>query len=197
MNHLLVLRTSVNGANSYSNKLVDEFVARQRARWPGLKVTERDLNAQPVPPLNDQTVGAIRAGVADTEERRAAIALSDELIAELKAADYIAIGLPRYNFSAPATFKSYIDYIGRAGITFRYTENGPEGLLPDVPVYAFITSGGAYAGTEHDQMSGWVKQVLGFLGLNKVELIHAEGLAYAADAAMAQANARIDEIVAC
>ncbi len=197
MSTLLVLRTSLSGDNSFSNRLLDELIAKTLAKWPDTRVVERDLNTEQIPMLNSHTVGAIRAGVNDTEERRAAIALSDELIAELKAADYIAIGLPRYNFSAPASFKSYIDYIGRAGVTFRYTENGPEGLLPDVPVYAFITSGGAYAGTEHDQMSGWVKQVLGFLGLNKVELIHAEGMAYAADAAMAQANARIDEIVAC
>ena len=196
MNHLLVLRTSVNGANSYSNKLVDEFVARQRARWPGLKVTERDLNAQPVPPLNDQTVGAIRAGVADTEERRAAIALSDTLVAELKAADAIVIGLPRYNFSVPASFKAYVDYIGRAGVTFKYTDAGPQGLLPDVPVYAFVTSGGAYAGTDNDQMSGWVKQVLGFLGLRQLHLIHAERLAFAAEDGMKQARAQLEEAAA-
>ena len=113
MSTLLVLRTSLNGDNSFSNRLLDEFIAKTVAKWPHTRVVERDLNAEQIPMLNSRTVGAIRAGVNDTEERRAAIALSDELIAELKAADYIAIGLPRYNFSAPATFKSYIDYIGR------------------------------------------------------------------------------------
>lgn len=196
MKTLLVLRTSLNGAHSFSNRLLDEYVAKAQARWPGLRVVERDLNAQPVPLLNSHTVAAIRAGVHDTDERRAAIALAEQMVAELKAADAIAIGLPRYNFTVPATFKTYVDYIGRAGITFRYTESGPQGLLPDVPVTAFITSGGAYANTDSDQMSGWVRQALGFLGLNRLEMVHAEGLAYAAEAGLQQAREHTDRLLA-
>lgn len=196
MKKLLVLRTSLNGDKSFSNQLLDHLVAEARQRHPGLTVVERDLNADQVPMLNSQTVGAIRAGVDDTAERREAIALSNQLVEELKSADAIAIGLPRYNFTAPATFKSYIDYIGRAGITFRYTEQGPEGLLPNVPVYGIVASGGAYAGTDADQMSGWVKQVLGFLGLQRVELVHAERLAFDADASMADARQQISKLIA-
>lgn len=197
MSTLLVLRSSVNGKNSFSNRLLDEFINKTRARWPQVKVTERDLNAAVVPVLNDQTVTAIRNGDADSDERRTAIALSDTLIAELKAADYIALGLPRYNFTVPATFKAYLDYIARAGITFRYGEHGPQGLLLNVPVYAFITSGGVYAGTVNDFMSGWLQQILGFLGLSNIEFIYAEGLVSKADIAMSQASKRIDAILDC
>lgn len=195
MQKLLVLRTSLNGAKSFSNQLLDHLVAEARQRHPGLTVVERDLNADQVPMLNSQTVGAIRAGVADTDERRAAIKLSDELVAELKSVDAIAIGLPRYNFTVPASFKSYVDYIGRAGVTFRYTEEGPQGLLPDVPVYGIVTSGGAYAGTDTDHLSPWVKQVLGFLGLKRIELVQAERLAFDADASLAEARQQISTLI--
>ena len=196
MKTLLVLRTSLNGANSFSNRLLDEYIAKAQARWPGLRVVGRDLNALPVPLLNSHTAAAIRADVRDTEERRAAIALSELLVAELNAADAIALGLPRYNFTVPATFKTYVDCIARPGVTFRYTESGPQGLLPDVPVTAFITSGGAYAHTDSDQMSGWLRQALGFLGLKRLEIIHAEGLAYAAEAGLQQAREQTDRLLA-
>lgn len=197
MSTLLVLRTSINGAQSASNRLLDTFISKTLAKWPDTHMVERDLNTNPVPMLDSHTVAAIRAGVADSEAQRNAIALADELVAEIQAADYIAIGLPRYNFTAAATFKSYVDYLARAGITFRYGANGPEGLLPNIPVYGFITSGGEYADNKHDPMSSWIKQILGFMGLHNVQWIHAEGLAYAADAAMAKAEKRIDEIIAC
>lgn len=195
MSNLLVLRTSVNEDKSFSNALLNEFIAKTKEKWPATKVVDRDLDKHQVPMLNSHTVGAIRAGVSDTEERRAAIALSDTLIAELKEADYIAIGLPRYNFTAPTTFKSFVDYIGRAGVTFKYSDKGPEGLLPDVPVYVFVTSGGEYEGTDYETMMPWVKQVLGFLGLKRVEVIYAEGLAYASDKALSKASAQIDAIL--
>lgn len=195
MSNVLVLRTSVNGDNSFSNKIIDQFIAKTRAKWPEVQIVERDLDANPVPLLTSKTVAGIRAGIAETEEQRAAITLADELIAELKAADYIVLGLPRYNFTAPATFKAYVDYIARPRITFAYGENGPQGLLPNVPVFAFTTSGGEYAGTEFDTMTPWLKQVLGFVGLTNIEFINVEGLAYKADEALAQASAKIDEIL--
>lgn len=197
MSTLLVLRSSVNDESSFSNRLLNEFIDKTRARWPQVKVVDRDLNTPAVPVLDSHSVAAIRNSVADSEIRRAAIMLSDTLIAELKAADYIALGLPRYNFTVPASFRSYIDYIARPGITFRYGEQGPVGLLPDIPVYAFVTSGGSYAGSASDFMSGWLKQIFGFVGLRNIEFIHAEGLALQADAAMSQASKRIDEILAC
>lgn len=197
MSTLLVLRSSVNGDSSFSNRLLDEFMEKTRARWPQVKIVERDLNSSPVPALDNHTVAAIRDGVADNPVQQAAIALSETLIAEVKAADYIALGLPRYNFTVPASFNSYIDYIARPGITFHYGEQGPQGLLPDVPVYAFVTSGGAYAGTANDFISSWLKQILGFIGLHKIEFIHAENLATKAGEAMKLASQRIDEILNC
>lgn len=195
MSNVLVLRTSVNGEKSFSNQLIDQFIAKTKAKWPEVNIVERDLDANPVPLLNSETVAAIRADVADTEAQRTAIALADELIAELKNADYIVLGLPRYNFTTPATFRTYIDYIARPRVTFQYDENGPKGLLPNVPVFAFVTSGGEYAGTEFDTLTPWLKQTLGFVGLSNVDVIHVEGLAYKAEEAVAQASAKIDEIL--
>lgn len=99
--------------------------------------------------------------------------------------------MPRYNLSAPATFKSYIDYIARAGVTFAYGEEGVKGLLPNIPVYVFISSGGLYADTPHDTMTPWVKQVLGFVGLTDTRIMHAEGVAMRAEDAMAKAKAKV------
>ncbi|MFC0309353.1 FMN-dependent NADH-azoreductase [Gallibacterium trehalosifermentans] len=195
MSNVFVLRTSVNGQNSFSNQLIDQFIAKTKAKWSEVQIVERDLEVNPVPLLNSETVAALRAGVTDTEAQRNAIALSEQLIAELRNADYIVLGLPRYNFTTPATFRTYIDYIARPRVTFQYDENGPKGLLPNVPVFAFVTSGGEYVGTEFDTLSPWVKQTLGFVGLSNVEFIYAEGLAYKAEDAISAASARIDEIL--
>ena len=145
--------------------------------------------------LTPETVAAIRAGVTDTAAQVEADRLANELIEELKAADYIAIGLPRYNFQAPSQFKAYVDYIARPRVTFRYGANGPEGLLPNVPVYAFVASGGVYTTAEYDPLSAWVRQVLGFVGLHQLELIHTEGVAMDAAAAMNQTRERIRSLV--
>ncbi|SUO97792.1 FMN-dependent NADH-azoreductase [Suttonella ornithocola] len=191
MKTLLVLKTSVNGEQSHSNALLDQAVADARQRFPELTVIERDLNAQSVPTLNSETVAAIRAGVADTEAQKTAIALAETLVAELNQADAVLMGLPRYNFTAPASFKNYIDYIARPRITFRYGENGVEGLLPNIPVAAVITSGGAYQGTAADTMTPWVTQVLGFVGLSQVQFIHAENMAMNADVGLKQAQTQL------
>ncbi len=195
MSTLLVLRTSINGAQSVSNQMLDELIAQARAKWPDTHVVARDLAANPVPMLTPETVAAIRAGVTETAAQVAADALANELIEELKAADYIAIGLPRYNFHVPSQFKAYVDYIARPRVTFRYGANGPEGLLPNVPVYAFVASGGVYTTAESDPLSAWVRQVLGFVGLHQVELIHTEGVAMDAAAAMNQTRERIRTLV--
>ena len=152
---------------------------------------------RPLPP----TVGAIRAGVKDSSTQIEADRLASELIEEIKSADAVAIGIPRYNFQVPTTLKAYIDYIARPRITFQYGANGPEGLLPnDTPVYGFVASGGVYSNQpDSDFMSLWLKQVFGFVGLNNLELIHTEGAAMGgeqAQTAFSKTAQRIDEIVA-
>lgn len=201
MKNLLVIRSSVNGANSISNQMLNVFITQLRAKHPELSVTERNLAEQPVPMITPETVGAIRAGVKDSSTQIEADRLASELIEEIKSADAVAIGIPRYNFQVPTTLKAYIDYIARPRITFQYGANGPEGLLPnDTPVYGFVASGGVYSNQpDSDFMSLWLKQVFGFVGLNNLELIHTEGAAMGgeqAQTAFSKTVQRIDEIVA-
>ena len=200
MKNLLVIRSSVNGANSISNQMLNVFITQLRAKHPELSVTERNLAEQPVPMITSETVGAIRAGVKDSSTQIEADRLASELIEEIKSADAVAIGIPRYNFQVPTTLKAYIDYIARPRITFQYGANGPEGLLPnDTPVYGFVASGGVYSNQpDSDFMSLWLKQVFGFVGLNNLELIHTEGAAMGgeqAQTAFSKTAQRIDEIV--
>lgn len=179
MKNLLVLKTSINGAASHSNALLDSAISAAQTRHSELNIITRDLNENPVPLLNSETVAAVRAGITETPTQQHAAMLADTLIDELKHADAVLIGLPRYNFTVPATFKNYIDYIARPRITFRYGENGVEGLLPNIPVAAVITSGGAYQETEADTLTPWLIQVLDFVGLKQVQCIHAENTVHA------------------
>ncbi len=201
MKNILVIRSSVNGASSVSNQMLDAFLSQLRAQYPSLNVVERDLANQPIPVLTPETVGAIRAGVTESDTQVQADQLASALIEEIKSADAVAIGIPRYNFHVPATLKSYIDYIARPRITFQYGAKGPEGLLPhNTPVYGFVASAGYYSNNpDSDYLSLWLKQVFGFVGLNNLELIHTEGFAMGeehATAAFAKTHQRIAEIVA-
>src|SRR4029078_8091628 len=121
------------------------------------------------------------AFLAKPEERspgqRAAADYSQGLIDELRGADVIALGLPMYNFGVPSTLKAYFDHVARAGLTFRYTANGPEGLLKGKKAYVFATRGGLYAGTPRDTETAYVRDFLAFLGITDVEFVYAEGLA--------------------
>jgi FMN-dependent NADH-azoreductase len=111
----------------------------------------------------------------------------------------VVLGLPMYNFGVPSTLKAYFDQLARAGVTFRYTPEGPVGLLTGKKVYVFATRGGLHAGTASDLQSAYVRQFLGFIGLNDVEFIYAEGLALGTEQreqALAAAALRIGELAA-
>jgi len=129
MSEVLVLNSSALGSASISKQLIQYTLARLRARDPGLKVVMRDLDAYPIPHLNTDSATALRGAAPANEAQAAALALSDTLIAELKTADTIVIGAPMYNFGIPSTLKAWFDYVLRTGVTFRYTEAGPVGLL--------------------------------------------------------------------
>jgi FMN-dependent NADH-azoreductase len=121
------------------------------------------------------------------------------LIAEIQAADVVVLGVPMYNFGVSAQLKNWIDAISRAGVTFRYTEKGPEGLLTGKRVYVALTRGGRYRNTPADSQVPYLTTVLGFLGMTDVRFVYAEGLAMGADAerdAIAAAYAEIEEAVA-
>ena len=124
---------------------------------------------------------------------------SDALIAELRAADVIVLGVPMYNFGVPSTLKAYFDHVARAGVTFAYTASGPVGLLTGKQAYVFTARGGLYAGTPRDTQTGYVRDFLSFLGIEAIEFVYAEGLAIGEESkqkSLAAAHARIDELAA-
>ena len=198
--NLLQLNSSINGAAGHSSRLADAFVAGWRAANPGAQVTVRDLAAQPVPHLTAERFGAFLAKAEErSAEQQSVVAYSDGLIDELKRADVIVLGLPLYNFGVPSQLKAYFDHIARAGVTFRYTENGPVGLLTGKKAYVLSTRGGIYAGTPKDTETQYVRDFLGFLGITDVEFVYAEGLAISEasrETALAKARGQIDALTA-
>jgi len=181
----LQLNTSLFGAGGQSTTLAAEFVARR-----GGKVIVRDLAKEPVPHLDAERFGAFLAKPdARTAEQQAVVDYSEALIAELREADTIVIGLPMYNFSVPSTLRAYFDHVARAGVTFKYTDKGPVGLLIGKKAYVFVTRGGVY-GDDHIH-TRYVRDFLAFIGITDVEFIYAEGLAISPaskDAALAKAR---------
>ena len=201
MTSLLQINASIQNSNGQSSQLADQFVAAFRRRNPAAKIVVRDVAAaEPVPHLNAERFGAF---ITKPEERSAAqdavVAYSDTLIEELKQADVIVFGLPMYNFGVPSQLKAYFDHIARAGLTFRYTDKGPVGLLTGKKVYVFAARGGLYAGTSLDTQSSYMRDFLRFLGMTDVEFVYAEGLAVSPqskEAGLAKARAEIAALAA-
>jgi FMN-dependent NADH-azoreductase len=198
MKNLLQLNTSIFSDGGQSSQLAQRFVAAWRASHPGANVTVRDLARKPVPHLDAARFAAF---IAKPEERnaeqQAAANDSDLLIAELKAADVIVLGLPMYNFGVPSTLKAYFDHIARAGVTFSYTAQGPQGLLTGKKAYVFAARGGIYAGTALDTQTSYVRDFLRFIGIDDVEFIYAEGLNMgesSKQAALAHAQSLIESL---
>lgn len=200
MTNILHIDSGVFGANSKSNGLSAAFVEAYMARHPGAQVVRRDLAAEPLPHLDASLVQSFgTAPDARTGAVAEAGARSDAAVAELQAADVLVIGLPMYNFNVPSTFKAWFDHVARAGVTFRYTENGPQGLLTGKTAYILGARGGVYSGTGNDHQEPYIRQMLAFLGIADVEFVYAEGLALGEDkagAALAAANSSIAELAA-
>jgi FMN-dependent NADH-azoreductase len=195
MKTLLKLDTSIFGENGASSRLTKDFVIRWLAAHPAARVIERDLATDPVPHLTAEAFGGFIAKPGErTPEQHKAVELSDTLIDELRRADVLVLGLPMYNFGLPSTLKAYFDYIGRTGETFRYTENGPEGLLTGKKAYVFATRGGVYGGAAGETETSYVSQFLSFLGITDVEFVYAEGLAMG-DAARSAALEAAEQVI--
>jgi FMN-dependent NADH-azoreductase len=201
MTTLLQINASMNNDHGQSSQLANQFVAVFHKRHPEAKIVVRDVAAaEPVPHLDAERFGAF---ITKPEERtaaqRAVVAYSDILINELKQADVIVLGLPMYNFGVPSQLKAYFDHIARVGVTFKYTEQGPVGLLSGKKVYVFAARGGLYAGTPMDTQTSYVRDFLRFLGMTDVEFVYAEGLAISPEskeAGLAKAAAEIARLAA-
>jgi len=199
MQTVLQLTTSLFGEQGQSSRLAAEF-SQAVAKSGGGQVVRRDLVQDPVPHLTAERFTAFGTPASQrTLEQQRLVAESDALIDELRRADVLVIGLPMYNFGVPSTLKAYFDHVARAGVTFRYTADGPVGLLNGKQAYVFATRGGKHAGTATDLQTGFVRQFLGFIGIRDVEFIYAEGLALGEQSrneALAAAVARIGQIAA-
>ncbi len=193
---ILRIDSSMRHEGSVTRALADRLVARLTAEAPGARLIRRDLAAG-VPLIDAAWIGANFTDPAErTPGQRAALALSDRLVAELEAADTIVIGLPVYNFSVPGALKAWIDLVARARLTFRYTASGPEGLLKGKRALVVVASGGVPVGGDMDFATPYLRHALGFMGIEDVELIPADRLATDAGAAIAGAEARIEALAA-
>ncbi|KAA9001977.1 FMN-dependent NADH-azoreductase [Affinibrenneria salicis] len=200
MSKVLILKSSILADFSQSNQLADHFSAQWLATHAGDSVTVRDLAANPIPVLDGELVGMLRpSDAALTPRQQEALTLSDELIDELKAHDVIVIAAPMYNFNIPTQLKNYFDLIARAGVTFRYSEQGPEGLVTGKRAVVLSSRGGIHKDTPTDLLEPYLRLFLGFIGISDVEFVFAEGLAYGpemAQKAQQDAKTQIDRLAA-
>ncbi len=192
--NILQINSSVRATASHSSRLADEVVARLQSLHPNASLVLRDLGRNPHPTLDEAALGALFTPAEQrTPEQAARVALDDAAIREIENADVVVLGVPMYNFGVPAQLKAWIDAIARAQVTFRYTANGPEGLLKGKKVYAVLARGGLYRDTPADSQVPYLRAVLGFLGMTDVQFIYAEGLSMGEEAAArALADARSD-----
>ncbi len=172
MSRVLALKSSILGDYSQSSKLLDAYLTKFNQD----ELNVRDLAAEPLPVLDFSVATALRATEDLSEEQQKVVALSDELIAEVKAADTLVIAAPMYNFTIPTQLKNWFDLIARAGVTFKYTEAGVQGLIEGKKAVVITTRGGIHKDSATDNVTPYLKTILGFVGITEVEFVYAEAL---------------------
>jgi FMN-dependent NADH-azoreductase len=198
MSRVLIIESSARQQDSVSRQLTQTFIQQWQAAHPGDSITVRDLVRNPVPHLDANLLGG---WMKPAEQRSAAeqdsLQRSNELTEELLAADVLVMAAPMYNFAIPSTLKAWLDHVLRAGVTFKYTDTGPQGLLTGKRAYVLTARGGIYAGSTADHQEPYLRQVMGFIGIHDVEFIHAEGLNLGGDfheKGLNQANAKLAQV---
>lgn len=198
--NILQVNSSARTVGSHSTRLANDIVQRLQAANPAAALTVRDLGRNPHPALDEAALQALFTPAEQrSPEQAARVAQNDALIAELEAADVLVMGVPMYNFGVSAALKSWIDAVARAGVTFKYTDKGPVGLLQGKKVYVALARGGLYRDTPADTQVPYLKSVLGFLGMTDIQFVYAEGLAMGPEAeqkALASAEAQIADVLA-
>lgn len=188
------LDSSARVEDSRTRQLSHEFVDKLKEKHKA-EVLYRDISQD----LPHVTPAYIQAMFTKEEERtnvhKDTLRLSDTLVEELQKADIVVIGAPMYNFTMPGSIKLWADHVARAGKTFKYTDNGPKGLLDDKKTYAVLATGGVPIGSDMDFFSPWLKHFLSFIGLNDVEMITADGTNSNEDKAMQKAKDQMDDLV--
>lgn len=177
MSNILYVTASIRSDSDSVSRGIGQRIVDGLAAATGASVTTRDLAAHDLPYVSAERFAANLTPAADrTPEQAELAAIADTLIAELQAADTIVIASPIYNFAPPASLKAWADLVARAGTTFQYTANGPEGLLKGKKAYLAIASGGTPVGSDVDFMTRWLTFFLGFLGISDVEMVYADGI---------------------
>lgn len=194
--HILHIDSAITGEASVSRKLTAEIVARLKAADPEASVTYRDLN-EGVPAIDTDWFHAVRLAPENpTEDQQKLIDISNGYLKEVQDADVLVIGLPIYNFTLTAQLKNWLDQIARAGLSFRYTAEGPEGLLKGKRAIVAYSAAGTPFGSNLDFASGYLRHILGFLGITDVEFVPADRLAMDREAGLARAQEAMERIAA-
>jgi FMN-dependent NADH-azoreductase len=176
--NMLQINSSARSQGSHSTTIANELSARLLSTHTSAKLTVRDLAVTPQPTLDEAALQVLFTPAEQrTSDQAARVAIDDAVIAEIQAADVVVIGAPMYNFGVSAQLKNWMDAIARAQVTFKYTSQGPEGLLNGKKVYVVLTRGGVYRNTPTDSQVPFMTTFFGFLGMTDVEFIYAEGLA--------------------
>lgn len=196
---ILVLQSSINGVNSRTNNLIGSFLTERQARGHTDEVVVRDLPGMDLPVLDDELFHAMRGAENLSARAQQAVALSDQLIAELKSSDLLLIGAPMYNLNVPTALKNWFDLVARARMTFRYTETYPMGLVEGVSAVVFSSRGGVHLGQVTDAVTPYLRSVLGLMGIHEVKFVYAEGMdiqPHGVEQGMASAHAQLAGLVA-
>jgi len=195
MAKILVLKSSIMGEGSQTNRLIDVMLEHRKDQGLQDDITIRNLAEMNLPVLDLEIFQALRGAENNNQDIQQIVTLSDELIAELKSADLLIIGAPMYNLNVPTQLKNWFDLVARARQTFRYTETYPQGLVEGVKAVVVSSRGGIHVGQETEAVTPYLKSVLGLMGIHEVEFIYAEGLdmqAYRSNA-LDLANQRVKE----
>ncbi|WIY26514.1 FMN-dependent NADH-azoreductase [Parasedimentitalea psychrophila] len=189
---ILHIDASARIQGSTSRDLTAQIIERLNAD----QVIRRDLTS-PLPQLTEDWINANFTPANDRDAvQRDLLALSDQLVEEVKAADTLVIGVPIYNFAVPASLKAWIDLLARVGLTFHYTETGPEGLLKGKRAIIAVASGGTQVGSDIDFATGYLRHILGFLGITDVQFVAADAIMADAEAALKRARTAIEALAA-
>jgi len=172
----LVLKSSIMGEGSQTNRLIDVMLEHRKDQGLQDDITIRNLAEMNLPVLDLEIFQALRGAENVNQDIQRIVALSDELIAELKNTDLLVIGAPMYNLNVPTQLKNWFDLVARARQTFRYTETYPQGLVEGVKAVVVSSRGGIHVGQETEAVTPYLKAVLGLMGIHEVEFIYAEGL---------------------
>jgi FMN-dependent NADH-azoreductase len=194
MKTVLLINASPRGEQSVSRGLSQHFVEGLKAKEGPLTLVERDLTTTPLPFLDQDLITAYYTPEDKRSDgQRQALAVSDRLVDELLAADFVVLAAPVWNFGVPASVKAWMELVARVGRTFRYSADGPQGLIPSKPVTVIKSSGGVFSegpSKAWDFYEGYVRHFLGFLGLTDVTVIRAEGLSLPGQSESRLASAR-------